>query len=118
MKKIILALLVMFAVASTANAQDVLGAHNGGGRGCVLCHAPHSGAYGNGLASYTSTDPQNGMYALWGQNLTPLFGYSTWFSGDGSKTYPVTLPGSGTITSAQDANTIILFCLSCHDGVT
>jgi len=123
MKKLMLAVLVVFAVASVANAQvwgnDVLGAHNGYGRGCVMCHAPHSGAYGNGLAAYTSSDPQNGMYALWGQNLTPLFGYSTGFSGDGSKSkYPVTLPASGTITSAHDANTIILFCLNCHDGVT
>jgi cytochrome c5 len=120
MKKILLALLVVFAAASVANAapygNDVLGAHNGYGRGCVMCHAPHSGSQGNGV---TSSDTQNGMYALWGQNLTPLFGYSTSFSGDGSKTkYPVTLPASGTITSAEDANTLILFCLNCHDGVT
>jgi len=95
-------------------ATDVLGAHNGYGRGCVMCHAPHSGALGNGVAS---NDPQNGMYALWGQDLSPLFGASFNFSGDGAATYPVTLPAGGTITSAHDANTIILFCLSCHDGV-
>jgi len=93
---------------------DVLGAHNGYGRGCVMCHAPHSGAWGNNVAS---ADPQNGMYALWGQDLSPLFGASFNFSGDGAATYPVTLPTGGTITSAHDANTIILFCLSCHDGV-
>jgi hypothetical protein len=121
MKKLILALLVVLAVASMANAQvwgkDVLGAHNGYGRGCVMCHAPHSGASGNGIG--TSSDPQNGMYALWGQNLTPLFGYTTGFSGDGNKNmFPVTLPSSGGITSVHDANTVILFCLSCHDGVT
>jgi len=121
MKKIILALLVMLAVASMANAQDVLGAHNGYGRGCVLCHAPHSGSSGNNAAptGTNPTDPQNGMYALWGQNLAPLFSYSTSFSGDGNASkYPVTLPPAGTISSAQDANTIILFCLNCHDGVT
>ena len=28
-------------------------------------------AFGNGGAT---ADPQNGMYALWGQDLTPLFG--------------------------------------------
>jgi len=122
MKKAIFVTLIVLAVATMAMAQapygaDILGAHNGYGRGCVMCHAPHSGSLGNGLG--TSTDPQNGMYALWGQNLTPLFGYSTSFSGDGSKArYPVTLPASGTITSAHDANTVILFCLSCHDGVT
>jgi len=57
------------------------------------------------------------MYALWGQDLTPLFGKTFDFSGDGKASYPVTLPASGMITSAHDANTIILFCLSCHDGV-
>jgi hypothetical protein len=58
------------------------------------------------------------MYALWGQDLTPLFGYSISFSGDGNTAkYPVTLPAADTITSASNANTIILFCLSCHDGV-
>jgi hypothetical protein len=117
MKKLALVILVVVASIGVATAQDVLGAHNGYGRGCVMCHTPHSGSLGNGLG--TSTDPQNGMYALWGQNLTPLFGYSTSFSGDGNRaSYPVTLPAAGTITSAHDANTIILFCLSCHDGVT
>jgi hypothetical protein len=56
------------------------------------------------------------MYALWGEDLTPLFGKVLSFSGDGASKYPVSLPASGTITSAHDANTVILFCLSCHDG--
>jgi hypothetical protein len=115
--------LMVFAVVGLATAQqltykggaDVLGAHNGYGRGCVMCHAPHSGTLGNGKA--TTGDPQNGMYALWGQDLTPLFGKTFDFSGDGKATYAVTLPTSGTIASAHDANTVILFCLSCHDGV-
>ena len=117
MRKAMLLTLIVLAISAMAMAQtDILGAHNGYGRGCVMCHAPHSGSLGNGVAT---TDPQNGMFALWGQNLTPLFGYTTSFSGDGSKTkYPVTLPAAGTITSAHDANTVILFCLSCHDGVT
>jgi len=99
---------------NVALGQDVLGAHNGYGRGCVMCHAPHSGALGNGVGS--SSDPQNGMYALWGENLTPLYGQVFNFSGDGAAKYPVSLPASGGLTSAFDANTIILFCLSCHDG--
>jgi len=68
------------------------------------------------------------MYALWGQDLTPLYGQTFNFSGDGKASYPVTLPtiatytagvqNAGTgITSAHDANTDILLCLSCHDGV-
>jgi hypothetical protein len=125
MKKISLLILMLLVTTVVALAQappygaDVLGAHNGYGRGCVMCHAPHSGSEGNGtIAPYASKDPQNGMYALWGQDLTPLFGATFNFSGDGSAKYPVTLPTSGSITSAHDANTVILFCLSCHDGVT
>lgn len=121
MKKAMLVLLVVFAAAALAMSQvgtisqttDVLGAHLGYGRGCVMCHAPHSGAAGNGK---TATDSQSGEYALWGQDLTPLYGKPITFSGDGKSTYAVTLPAQGTITSAHDANTIILFCLSCHDG--
>jgi len=116
MRKAMLFTLVVLAISAVAMGQDILGAHNGYGRGCVMCHAPHSGSLGNGVGA--STDPQNGMYALWGQNLTPLFGKTYNFSGDGAATYPVTLPASGTISSAHDANTVILFCLSCHDGVT
>ena len=59
-------------------------------------------------------DTTSGDFALWGQDLTPLYGQTLNF-GDGG-TYPVTLPAQGTITSAHDANTVILFCLSCHDG--
>ena len=73
MRKAMLLTLIVLAFGAVAMAQtDILGAHNGYGRGCVMCHAPHSGSLGNGVG--TSTDPQNGMYALWGQNLTPLFG--------------------------------------------
>jgi len=123
MRKLSILIVMLLVGASAAMAQltykgpatDVLGAHNGYGRGCVMCHAPHSGTLGNGKA--TTGDPQNGMYALWGQDLTPLFGKTFDFSGDGAATYAVTLPASGAITSAHDANTVILFCLSCHDGV-
>jgi len=122
MKKVMLVLLVVLAATAVAMATipqdtsettDILGAHLGYGRGCVMCHAPHSGPAGNNKAV---NDPQAGEYALWGQDLTPLYGANLTFSGDGAATYAVTLPAKGTITSAHDANTIILFCLSCHDG--
>jgi cytochrome c553 len=135
MKKLTLAILVTLVTASVAMAQlpgpnqstDILGAHNVGGRGCVICHAPHSGVLGNGKA--TTNDVNNGMYALWGQDLSPLYGQSLSFSGDGSTTkYPVTLPysttaltpsGSLTMNAANmhDADSQVIFCLSCHDGV-
>jgi len=95
-----------------------------------MCHAPHSGAFGNGLG--TGADPQNGMYALWGQDLSPLYGRTYSFSGDGNtSSYPVTLPANlgGTVVTGQMnglvknghswyGETIVLFCLSCHDGVS
>ena len=54
MKKYLAVTLMILAVAGFAAAQaggpttDVLGAHLNYGRGCAACHAPHSGAYGNG----------------------------------------------------------------------
>jgi len=54
MKGKLLILLMVLAVAGFAAAQiqpptsDVLGAHLNYGRGCAACHAPHSGAWGNG----------------------------------------------------------------------
>jgi cytochrome c len=74
MKKLSLLILVALAASSVAMAQssnDVLGAHNGYGRGCVMCHAPHGGAAGNGV---TTGDPNNGVIALWGENLNPYYG--------------------------------------------
>jgi hypothetical protein len=106
---------------------DVLGAHNGYGRGCVMCHAPHSGSAGNGKG--VSTDPQNGMTALWGESLTPLYGATLAFGGG---SYSVTLPSiatsttnptTGVVTWSSGVNTAglettVLLCLSCHDGVS
>ena len=110
MKKVMLVVFLSILATGVVMAQDVLGAHNGYGRGCVMCHAPHSGSAGNNKAN---GDPYNGIQALWGQDLTPLYGQSLTF-GDGT-TYSVTLPAAGTQT-AHDANSAILFCLSCHDG--
>ena len=92
---------------------DVLGAHNGYGRGCVMCHAAHGGALGNGVST---SDSWNGNVALWGQNLTPYYSQSFSFAGDGSSSkYPVTLPGTPS-AGIRDPTVIILLCLSCHDG--
>jgi cytochrome c553 len=128
MKKLfLLALFVVLAMSlamatipqAPQGTADVLGAHNGYGRGCVMCHAPHSGAGGNGV---TTTDPYSGNEALWGQDLTPLYGQTLLFGDNGG--YPVTLPGNiaplvnptQPVTNAHDPTNVILFCLSCHDG--
>lgn len=117
MRKVGLIILAVLVAASVAMAQtDVLGAHNGYGRGCVMCHAPHGGAAGNGVAT---TDPTNGNVAQWGQDLSPLYSKTIAFSGDGnSAEYPVTLPAGITAANSHDGASVVLFCLSCHDGAT
>ena len=115
MKKALLVLLALIAMAGFAMAQigaapteDTLGAHLNYGRGCTGCHAPHSGTYGNGAAK-TAYD-KAGVHALWGQDLGSLVGQTLAFGDDGEWTE--TLPGLDATT--PDRN--ITECLSCHDG--
>jgi hypothetical protein len=140
MKRIAFALAVMLGVAGLAAAQvsvptlDILGAHNVYGRGCIACHAPHSGAAGNG-ANQTGN---SGNLALWGQDLSPLYGQTFTFAGGDTVTIPNYYPtGSTTATtgcpagpcptingnapqglpsSSDDGTFVIAACLSCHDG--
>ena len=124
MKKVTLLALVVLVAATAAMAQqtlpnnyssptDVLGAHLLYGRGCIGCHAPHSGSGGNGVSP--QTDPTSGNLALWGENLTPLYTQTIGFGDSGN--FPVTFPANGNgIVSAHDPTAVVLFCLSCHDG--
>jgi len=95
---------------------DILGAHNNGGRGCAGCHAPHSGAAGGGgnaLGGQT-TDNWSGSNALFGQDVSPLFGQSLAFGGGG---YVENLPGpTAAYTTNTDELRDIMMCLACHDG--
>ncbi len=119
MKRTAIALLVILAVAGIAAAQvtsptqDVLGAHNVYGRGCIACHAPHSGSAGNGGQSSANS----GNFALWGEDMSPLYGQTLNFGNTGS--YAVTLPNyatGGWPSSPSDGYFGIITCLSCHDG--
>jgi hypothetical protein len=130
MRKLSFVILVALATAALASAQvtsptgDVLGAHNVYGRGCVACHAPHSGAAANGGA----TSPNSGNLALWGEDLTPLYGQTFTFAGGGTVTIPnygttpiftsngMSFAGQGLPSSAGDGTFVIAACLSCHDG--
>ncbi len=117
MKKLALVLMVL-GLTGLAMAQigtvstDVLGAHLNYGRGCAGCHAPHSGARGNGIAS---TDTVSGDVALWGQDVAPLVG-KTIVTGqfDFGLSFSETLPALG-VRAAPDALGVTA-CLSCHDG--
>lgn len=104
-------LSILAVTAFTAWAQsDVLGVHNCYGRGCNSCHAPHSGAAGNGSSRASNSQ------ALWGQNLAPLYGQTLAF-GDVTKRSVVSLPASvGSYASSSDPTFVIIACLSCHDG--
>lgn len=114
MKRNLLFAIMFMATAGFAAAQnyspstDILGAHLNYGRGCAACHAPHSGAYGNGNAK--KADPLSGNVALWGEDVADLFG-QTINTGGGS--YSETLP---TAMSTESEAFGLLTCLSCHDG--
>ncbi|MBV8207609.1 MAG: hypothetical protein JO041_12515 [Acidobacteria bacterium] len=123
MKKLMLIILAVMLTAVVAGAQtDVLGAHLVYGRGCIACHAPHNGAAGNGNSNAAS--PYSGNVALWGQDLSPLYGQTLKF-GDAGR-YTITLPNYGNVainnispaapTSAHDPTFVVIACLSCHDG--
>lgn len=124
MKKLALTLLCVFALAAFAVAgntytptEDVLGAHNNGGRGCAGCHAPHSGAFGAGgnLITGTVTDTAHaGNDALFAQDLGPLYG-AVLNMGDGGK-FVETLPASGSFAVGDEEIRGIMMCLACHDG--
>ena len=96
---------------------DKLGAHQNGGRGCVGCHAPHSGARGNGgayrwnsttsLYESVAVDGIVGDEVLWGQDLGPIY--------TATLNFPT---GNVQVTDASPTRQItgIAMCLSCHDG--
>lgn len=118
MKKVMLVMLMVLAVAGFALAQittptsDVLGAHLNYGRGCAGCHAPHSGAYGNGAAKHADTT--SGNIALWGQDVGGLYGQTITTGQTEHGTYVETLPTALT-TGTPDVSGVLM-CLSCHDG--
>jgi hypothetical protein len=118
MKKVSLVLLMVIAMAGFALAQitpptsDVLGAHLNYGRGCAACHAPHSGAWGNGANA--SGDTQSGQIALWGQDVGNLYGKTITTGQSEHGSYVEVLPSTWDQTRPDTAG--VLTCLSCHDG--
>jgi hypothetical protein len=118
MKRNLFLPLMFLATAGFASAQittptgDVLGAHLNYGRGCAACHAPHSGAYGNGAAK--NADPNAGSVALWGEDVASLYGKTITFGGTSAAGTTEVLPS--TMTAGTADVTGVLMCLSCHDG--
>ncbi|HTX41856.1 MAG TPA: hypothetical protein VMD25_08520 [Acidobacteriaceae bacterium] len=128
MRRSLLLTSMFLAAASFATAQiqtptgDVLGAHLNYGRGCAACHAPHSGAYGNGNAK--TADANSGNVALWGQDVGSLYGKTIQFAGQtltSSSSNGITTLGTAevlpsSLTAGTPDVTGVLMCLSCHDG--
>lgn len=118
MKRIALIAMTFLAAAGFAAAQpttpttDVLGAHLNYGRGCAACHAPHSGAYGNGNAK--TADPTSGNIALWGEDVGSLYGKTIITGKSEHGSYTEVLPSSTNAGTPDVAG--VLMCLSCHDG--
>lgn len=121
MKKVLVLLMIVAFTATIAMAQgsyspttDVLGAHNNHGRGCAGCHAPHSGPAGNGKSYAGDTS----WVALWGQDVTPLYGQTLNFGDNGKFTVvlPSSLAGDSHLGGSDPRVGGLLLCLSCHDG--
>jgi len=147
MRKLFLVLLMVVMVSAMVAAQvtqgahptsggapgavyptvDVLGAHQNYGRGCAGCHAPHSGAYGEGgnaITGGTVTDPYTGINALFGQDMGPLWNQTFDFS-DVSNTgsanrylFTTATNGNPTAMTSQQYSDMrgAVMCLACHDG--
>lgn len=115
MKRTALFAMLWVAEAGLCGAQassvstDVLGAHLNYGRGCAACHAPHSGAAGSGAGA--GSDVESGTNALWGEDVTGLYG-KVIRTGGGK--YVEVLPSSSSAGTPDVLG--VLACLSCHDG--
>ncbi|MGA7560225.1 MAG: hypothetical protein WCF61_00945 [Terriglobales bacterium] len=113
------------AAGSVAPTVDVLGAHQNYGRGCAGCHAPHSGAWGEGGGTQGApTDKYTGVNALFGQDMGPLWGKTFDFSDitntGSANSYEFVTAANGnptTMTTQQYADMRgAVMCLACHDG--
>ncbi len=115
MKKFMLALAVL-ALGTFAMAQiqiptsDVLGAHLNYGRGCAGCHAPHSGAAGNGANKSGKSTVSSAM--LWGQDWGALAGQTIVFANNTTEVLPSDMLSTDTDPNVKNT----MPCLSCHDG--
>jgi len=105
---------------------DVLGAHQNYGRGCAGCHAPHSGAWGNGGNAIKggTVDQYTGINALFGQDMGPLWGQVFDFSdvtNAGKLNVFVLVTAANGKPTAMNAQRYadmrgVVMCLACHDG--
>lgn len=127
MKKLALLLVVILMAATLAMAGstgntayiptvDILGAHLNGGRGCAGCHAPHSGARGNGwLITGTEGPANNGDQALWGTDVSAILADPNIIFDVGDGGVAIAWNQAGTFKTDPLFQGVAT-CLSCHDG--
>ena len=80
------------SAGSVAPTVDVLGAHQNYGRGCAGCHAPHSGAWGEGGNAKSGTAPTNTPASM------PCLG-KTWDHSGARRLTSATLPTQEAATN-------------------
>jgi hypothetical protein len=106
LKKMLFLMFVALFAVGIASAQqlkgDILGPHNVNGHGCASCHAPHSGAVGNG-----GTNAAIGEQYLWGRDF-----YATTYTAFSGNSIVV----ANTTYAATDPSFHTAACMSCHDG--
>ena len=94
-------------VAQSRGAADVLGPHNDGARGCVVCHVPRSGPWGD-----QQNEGERFVSGLWGASSGPAYGSSVTLVDD----MRVATFRPASIAGGSEEVKGILLCLSCHDG--
>ena len=118
MKKVMLVTLMILAVGAFAVAQiqaptsDVLGAHLNYGRGCAACHAPHSGAHGNGSPNRRSHRGQRRPVGS-GRSAPVRPDLPNRRYGSRHRLFP---DASRPLRPRRSGHLNTMTCLSCHDG--
>ncbi|RII29153.1 MAG: cytochrome C [Geobacter sp.] len=120
MKKVLatIAVVSLMAAATTVSAMSIVGTKHdlssttGGGtyKGsttqiCVFCHTPHNAVGVNGS-----------FYPLWNRSNPAASGFKLYSSGGMQNGYLTN--GQGGASTGFTADSVSLYCMSCHDGAT
>ena len=109
---LILLVIVVTVFAGTATAQftldqDVLGAHNVNGRGCVSCRLPHSGSAGAGDTIGVPAP----TFFFWGVSFI-----GKTYTNEGGTTFTTYPTVASFVAGTKDPLYRTAICLTCHDG--
>ncbi len=123
MKKVLatIAVVSLMAAATTASALTIVGTKHdlsstGGGtykstntsQICVFCHTPHNAVGNSGV--------QGSYYPLWNRNNPVGSTFKLYSSGSMQNGYLT--GGQGGASTGFTADSVSLYCMSCHDGQT